>query len=228
LKPNNTLFLLDTTSLSTRVYEGLLTAIVRREFNAGQNLDVEKLAEIFGVSRTPIQTAVARLADLGLVEIRPRKGTFVAKLTKEDVHDLFEIRALIEVHTVKKTASLATEAELRALKERAEELAKLFSADQYSDYYQFLEVDQQFHSMIVMLGKNKRLLLMYNQARTLIELTRASASRHAAGANLAHKRHMAITNALMKRDGQKAAEAMEKHIKESEQAILERLHLPMA
>ena len=48
---------------------------------------------------------------------------------------------------------------------------------------------------------------------------------HVAGANLLRQRHMEILNALMKRDGEKAAEAVKKHRQESEQIVLNRLHL---
>jgi DNA-binding GntR family transcriptional regulator len=226
LPNNSSLSQLDTRSLSSKIYERLLTAIVRDEIGAAQSLDVEKLAEAFGVSRTPIQVAVARLADLGLVEIRPRRGTFVARLTEQDVHELFEIRCVIEVHAVKKVATLASKDELMELKRLVQGLRKLFSGDQYKDYYEFLDQDRQFHSMIVTLGRNQRLLLMYNQARTLIELTRASASKQITGANLTHERHLEIVDALVDRDGMKAALAVEKHIQESEQSILARLHFP--
>jgi len=225
MRPNNTLSRLDKSSLSNRVYESLLTAIVRQEFSAGQNLDIETLAQTFGVSRSPIQAAIARLADLGLVEIKARRGTCISKLSTEDVHELFEIRALIEGHAVKKAAISATKAELRAIRELISEMEKLFNGDEFKDYYDFLDLDRQFHSMIVRLGRNKRLVAIYDQARTLIELTRASASRHAEGANLTRKRHIAISDGLMERDVNKAAKAIENHLKESEKGVLERLHM---
>jgi len=217
---------LDTSSLSSRVYERLLTAIVRQELQVGQSLDVENLAKSFGVSRTPVQLAIARLADLGLVEIKPRKGTFVARLTAQDVHELFEVRELIEVNAVRKGAKLATDSELMALKGLVQGLQELSAGDQFIDYHAFLGQARQFHSKIVTLGKNRRLVLMYNQARTLIELTRASANKQIGGAVVTHERHTAIVEALVARDGEKAAVAVEKHIQESEQAIIGRLHFP--
>jgi DNA-binding GntR family transcriptional regulator len=226
LATKSSLSSLDTSSLSSRVYERLLTAIVRQELQVGQPLDVENLARSFGVSRTPVQLAIARLADLGLVEIKPRKGTFVARLTAQDVHELFEVRGLIEVNAVRKGAKLATDSELMAVKGLVQGLQGLSSGDQYIDYHAFLEQDRQFHSTIVTLGKNRRLVLMYNQARTLIELTRASASKQIGGAAVTHERHTAIVEALVARDGEKAAVAVERHIQESEQAIIERLHFP--
>jgi DNA-binding GntR family transcriptional regulator len=226
LVTNSSLSSLDTSSLSSKVYERLLTAIVRQELKVGQAVDVENLAKSFGVSRTPVQLAIARLADVGLVEIKPRKGTFVARLTAQDVHELFEVRGLIEVNAVRKGVLLATDSELMAVKGFVQGLQSLSSGDQYIDYHAFLEQDRRFHSTIVTLGKNRRLVLMYNQARTLIELTRASANKQIGGAAATHERHVAIVEALVARDGEKAAVAVEKHIQESEQAIIERLHFP--
>jgi DNA-binding GntR family transcriptional regulator len=225
LQLKNNFSQLDTRSFSSKVYERILSAIVRNEIEAGQNLDVEELANIFGVSRTPIQNAIARLADVGLVEIQPRKGTFVARLTKQDIHELFEVRGVIEVYAVRKGAPLASEAELTELKKLVQGIHELFSEDQYKDYYEFLERDRRFHLMIVALGRNQRLLSMYNQARTLLELSRASGNKQFTGASLAHQRHLEIANALRERDGMNAAIAVEKHIQESEQSILARLHL---
>jgi DNA-binding GntR family transcriptional regulator len=217
---------LDTSSLSSKVYDRLLTAVVRKELAAGQPLDVEKLAEAFGVSRTPVQTAISRLADLGLVEIRPRRGTFVASLTTQDVHELFEIRGLIEVHAVRRGIQLASDAELMTLRAAVEGLRGFFSGDDYTDYYVFLERDRRFHSAIVGLAKNRRLVKMYDQARTLLELTRASASKTIGGASLTHERHVAIVEALIARHVGRAVAALEKHTRESEEAITARLHFP--
>jgi DNA-binding GntR family transcriptional regulator len=224
---NSSLSMLDTSSLSSKVYERLLSAIVRQELRVGEPLDVEKLAESFGVSRTPVQTAISRLAEIRLVEIKPRKGTFVARLTPDDVHELFEIRGLIEIHAVKKGIRLASDSELIALNEYVSGLRELFSGDQYIDYHAFLERDRRFHSGIVALGRNRRLMAMYDQARTLIEVTRASASKQIGGASLTHQRHVTIAEALVARDAEGAAAAVQKHIQESEQTILARLQFPI-
>jgi len=224
----NNLSPLETRSLSDKVYERLLAAIVHQEFATGQNLDVDDLAKKFAVSRTPILNAFGRLADLGLVQIRPRKGTYVARLSKKDVHELFEVRAMIEVYAVDIGISVATDGELVALKEFAEGLQRFFFDDQYRDYHEFLQCDRQLHSMIVELAKNQRLAKIHKEARTLIELVeirKGLSSKHVAGANLTHARHMEIVNALMKRDKQKAVEAIKKHNQESEQKALAKLHL---
>jgi DNA-binding GntR family transcriptional regulator len=222
----DTVSILDTSSLSSRVYDRLLRAIVRREFPSGQPLRVDALADTFGVSRTPVLAAISRLAEFGLVEVRPRRGTFVTTITAQDVRELFDIRCLIELHSVKKVIHLASGQELMAVRDIGAELREFFSGDQYTDYHAFLERDMQFHSAIVTLAGNRRLVKMYDQVRILIELGRASAEKHMPGAGLTIQRHMAIVEALLARDTVRATEALERHTRESEEAILARLHLP--
>ena len=67
------------------VYEALREAILTRGFKPGERLQVEEIAEKLGVSLTPVRHSVQRLCTEGLIEIRPRSGTFVATLTKDDI-----------------------------------------------------------------------------------------------------------------------------------------------
>ncbi len=157
MKLGNSISLLDTSSLAEKVYERLLTAITRREFTGGLNLEVDKLAEKFGVSRTPIQGALARLADLGIVEIRPRRGTFVKRLTDEDFHEIFELREIIEIYAVKKGVRSATDGELAVLKDFVQGLERFVIDDEYENYQEFLKWDKQLHSMIAGLAKTEGL-----------------------------------------------------------------------
>ena len=113
-----------------------------------------------------------------------------------------------------------------ALKELVERLQEFFLGDKYIDYYAFLERDREFHSALVGLTRNRRLVGIYDQARILIELTRASADKQMGGAARNHERHKAIVESLIARDADRVAAAVENHIHESEQAILARLHLP--
>ena len=74
------------------VYQALRQAIVNYQIKPGERLDVEDLSAKFGVSLTPVRGALQQLATEGLVEIRPRSGTFVASLTAQDVEETFQLR----------------------------------------------------------------------------------------------------------------------------------------
>ena len=64
------------------VYQALRQAIVSSLMKPGERLNVDELAQKLGVSLTPVRSAIQQLANEGLVEIRPRSGTFVARVTK--------------------------------------------------------------------------------------------------------------------------------------------------
>src|SRR6266704_2236481 len=78
------------------VYEALRQAIVSSLMKPGERLKVDELAQKLGVSLTPVRSAIQQLANEGLVEIRPRSGTFVASLSPRDVEETFEIRCALE------------------------------------------------------------------------------------------------------------------------------------
>lgn len=83
-------------STVTRIARALETAIVEGEFAHGARLDETALSTRFGVSRTPLREALGRLALTGLVEQRPRRGTFVREVGAAELLDLFEVMAELE------------------------------------------------------------------------------------------------------------------------------------
>src|SRR5262245_66028170 len=78
------------------VYNALRQAIISSLLKPGERLNVYELANKLGVSLTPVRSAIQQLATEGLVEIRPRSGTFVATLTPQDVDETFKIRCALE------------------------------------------------------------------------------------------------------------------------------------
>ena len=62
----------------------------------GDRLDERALALRFGVSRTPVREAIGRLASLGLIEVKPRSGSFVAEVRLEELLQIFEVMAQLE------------------------------------------------------------------------------------------------------------------------------------
>src|SRR3954452_10412984 len=78
------------------VYGALREGILGHLFKPGERLHVDELSEKLGVSLTPVRGAIQQLATEGLVEIRPRSGTFVANLTVQDVEETFKIRCALE------------------------------------------------------------------------------------------------------------------------------------
>src|ERR1700733_14964536 len=82
--------------LSNRIRNALTDEIASGLLAAGAALDEQQLADRFGASRTPVREALRQLAVSGLVEMRPRRGVVVARLTPERIMDMFETMAEIE------------------------------------------------------------------------------------------------------------------------------------
>src|SRR3712207_5070509 len=82
--------------INEQVYESIEAAIVRCELGPGTVLGDRQLAEVLGISRTPVRDALHRLESSGLVERRGRTGWMVSKFALQDVRELFELRRIFE------------------------------------------------------------------------------------------------------------------------------------
>lgn len=87
-------------STPKQVFDFLREQIVAMEIFPGQKISENQLAEQFGVSRTPIREAIAKLVNLGFVEVRPQRGTFVSKLSITKILEARFIREALEVAIV--------------------------------------------------------------------------------------------------------------------------------
>src|SRR5210317_368157 len=89
------------------VYSRLRDLILSNVLRAGQKLVDRDLAEQLGVSRTPVREALGRLAMVGLVEARSRRGYYVKQYTAEEMTDLYHFRKILEVSAARLAAENA-------------------------------------------------------------------------------------------------------------------------
>ena len=82
--------------LSSQIYQALKEMISNYRFSPGSRLNVEKLSEEFGVSRTPIWEAIRRLQQEGLVKKIPNRGVFMAEMTLPMALQLYQVREVLE------------------------------------------------------------------------------------------------------------------------------------
>jgi GntR family transcriptional regulator, rspAB operon transcriptional repressor len=204
------------TRLTQTVYKLLRTRIANHDFAPGERLRPDVLSAQLGVSRTPVREALNQLAAEGLVEIRPRHGTFVAQVDMGTVAELYQLRLIIDTSAGKLIAARLTNAQLGALRRRFEKLVELVDGETYVDYGAYLESDRAFHSAIVRVLGNRRLMVLYEEINLPLWLVRAQ--REAGTPNDARRsiaEHEAIMRALESRDPGAVAEAMAAHIEAS-------------
>lgn len=133
-------------SLACMVAARLRVAIINGELELGESIVEEKLAESFGVSRTPVRDALLQLQNQGLVEVQPKRGTFVFTPTEADVTRLCEFRLMLEVQAVRLAVQRKQSSLLQAMDRILEQMA---AAIQREDAVAYGQLDTDFHQAFV-------------------------------------------------------------------------------
>lgn len=168
------------------VYDKLWTAIVDDEFAPGEPLRENALSDRFGVSKTPIREALVRLEREGLVEVAPFRGARVKAYTEHDLHEIYEVREILEAECVRRAAAPGdpTPARLSANVDEAEraleagDLAATAAAlDAYDDILFGLLENSFLDDVLRRLGAHLRRI---SQVAGGVERYRASIAEHRA------------------------------------------------
>ena len=83
-------------SLSQIAYDQIKTMILQKDLIPGQFVNEAQLQQLLGLGRTPVREAILALAQDNLVRVHPRRGIEITRPTPKDIHDIFEIRLLLE------------------------------------------------------------------------------------------------------------------------------------
>lgn len=132
-------------SLEARVYNEVREALLCGQFKKGEWLTEHMLTQKLGVSRTPVRSALQRLAEDGLVSMIPNRGAVVIGIAKEDIVDIYRIRMRLEGLA----SAMAAEKIMDEAKQKLSENVALFEFYvQRQDTEHIEELDTAFHSMI--------------------------------------------------------------------------------
>lgn len=194
------------------VYDALRSAIINSVLRPGERLNVDELAERLGVSLTPVRGAIQQLATEGLVEIRPRSGTFVASLTIQDVDETFRIRCALECLAGRDAIDKFTEADVRRLKEILRALKKPVRTEE--DRAAHDRNNSELHQTIIRASGNRRLQEIYEGLNTHLRIARIHAGHIDWVSRLRDEQaeHEAIVAAIERRDAAGLETALTQHI----------------
>ena len=141
--------------LGAQVAETLMLAILEGEYKGGDQLVELELQESFGVSRSPLREAFRELEKKGLVEIIPRRGTFVKKTTRRDIEENFPMRAALEGLAAQLAVRHMDDSSLAGL---ASELSHMEAAAHKSDIKTYYTHHLAFHELFINLCGNHILI----------------------------------------------------------------------
>ncbi len=198
------------------VYEALRQAIISSLMKPGERLNVDDLAQKLGVSLTPVRGAIQQLATEGLVEIRPRSGTFVANLTVQDVEETFKIRCALECLAAEEGIANITASDIA----RLNELLHLLSKEDGQAVHE--KNNSELHQIIIRASNNRRLLELYEGLKAHIKIARihGAESKWADRLQEEQAEHQAIVAAIEKRDTAELCAALRKHIYRAKDALV--------
>lgn len=210
-------------SATDAVHTALKQAILSSVLRPGERLHVHQLADQLGVSLTPVRNAVQLLEAEGLVEVRPRSGTFVASVSVEDIRETFAIRRALECLAAEKAAVEMTDQELHTLGAILDRLSAPVRTE--TEKKQHEQNNVEFHLAIVRGARNRKLLEMYLALNAHIRIARIHAGEVSWEARLPQEQreHQAILDALTARDPDRSAQAMRAHVERASNSMLSTL-----
>jgi DNA-binding GntR family transcriptional regulator len=199
----------DRQSLREQVANVLRAAVVAGQMRPGVVYSVPALAERFGVSATPVREAMLDLAKEGLVDPVRNKGFRVTELSDEDLDDITQLRALIEVPTVTQLAATITDEEIEALRPLAQAIV---DGAAEGDLIRYLEDDRRFHLRLLALADNPRLVETVRVLRAQTRLYGLDLLVEQDVLTASAAEHHEILDALAARDAERVEALMRRHI----------------
>ncbi|MFZ3572617.1 GntR family transcriptional regulator [Streptomyces sp. BH097] len=207
------------TSMQAKVAEELRRMIISGELPPRSSLSEMTLSQTFGVSRTPIREALKQLQIEGLVEVRPRVGTFVAVPSRREITELFQMKELLEGAAARLLAFRGNVPEVERL---AANMSAADEAVRAGDSEQYEKLVHDFHELIMVGADNSKLEAHY---RTLMNqlayarLVRTSLSQPGRLTESDHEHHR-VLDLIRAKDGDGAERVMREHVRRSHQALM--------
>ena len=193
-------------TLRKRIRNYIQHQIASGRLQAGDRIVETQLAKELNVSQAPVREAILELAAMGLLEERPYSGSFVRKLTAEDVEDIYNTRAFLDEYAARQAARNITEQQLVEME------ALLQRMDEAEDYQALAEMDMEFHAMVVDAAGSPALKRTWENLR-LVEWTELSAAVTQSTLEELAKQHWRLFQLLKQHADHAAGAYMFIHIK---------------
>jgi DNA-binding GntR family transcriptional regulator len=218
-------------SVRERAYLHVRRKIASGELGPGDTISELPIAKELGVSRTPIREALGQLAAEGILEQSPNRRAVVARLTRQDIIDLYELREALEMFAVGKAARQPVrQADLDRLQGLTDAILTLKDELERSgkpeldgeQMRRFVAYDLGFHTHLMRLAANARILKVVNETRLLIRIFAMRRRGHTVSLlEDIHRRHSEVVDAVAKRDSERATHAISEHIQISQRERLD-------
>lgn len=200
------------------VVDHLRRSIISGELETGTQLPQDKIAARLGVSRTPVREALLQLQAEGLVHFARHRVATVATLSRDEIRDVFEVRAVVEARAVELGVPQLTDAEVRELARCHREMCafRKWSSE-------WLQHNRRFHRIMYEASQRRYMCQVISGVQAQLDRYLSLYLSTLDVLKKAHKEHSEILEAARRRDASGAAELTHRHILETADALLEHI-----
>jgi DNA-binding GntR family transcriptional regulator len=198
-------------SFKHQAYAALKNAIVAMDIYRSRDdirLDERKLAQDFGISRTPVREAMAQLEREGFVRSVPRRGIYIVRKTKQEVIEMITAWAALESMAARLITQEASDQEIAGLRKM---FATFVSGEVHAKLDEYSEVNIEFHQSIIKLSRCGVLIDLAENLFTHMRMIRRKTIVEKDRADRSIRDHMHIIEALEARDTRRAEELVRDH-----------------
>jgi GntR family transcriptional regulator, rspAB operon transcriptional repressor len=204
-----------TQSRKVLAYEAIKQKIIRGELTEGQPISEKEITDELGISRTPLREALSMLEQEHLLEIHPKRGVFISRVTYKDINNIYSIRLILEPFAVRQAGPSLRREDLL-------EQQRIWSeAPEHDTPVAHIERDTNLHNLITEATDNKYLMQflkrLYDQARRIrfLSVRRNEDRQYEIG-----REHRAIIDGLLDGDLDGAEMAMRAHLERARETAL--------
>ncbi|SHE76340.1 GntR family transcriptional regulator [Alkalibacter saccharofermentans] len=204
--------------LKDLAYKSIKDKILKCELVPGSIISEAAIVLELGISRTPIREALLRLSQENFVTIYPRKGIIVSQITVKDIHEVFQIREIVEPEIAKMACKNMSKEFLLDLKRRFDEIPFNLDGSQANEYF---DLDIEFHKYIISCGNNSKLTEFTDKIFDLDYRIRVMSTLEIDDVEKRSKpEHFEIIDALIEQDLDKIEKSIRIHLKNAHKQAL--------
>jgi DNA-binding GntR family transcriptional regulator len=208
-------------SNTQRAVKELRRMIFSGDLSAGTDHLESELAEQLGMSRTPVREAALMLDTQGLVALRPRKGLRILPVSPDDMREIYDVLTELECLAARTAATRALS--VPDLAPLAQTIADMQTALDQDDRENWAKADDRFHTELVLLGHNTRVLAIFEMMNDQVRRARAVTLFMRPLPVQSNSDHLAVYTAIRAGDAERAAHIHRTHRQNAKQIILELL-----
>jgi DNA-binding GntR family transcriptional regulator len=202
-----------------QAFERLRDAIISGHFSPGDRLIERELCEKMGVSRTSIREVLRRLEAEQLIQVEPRRGPVVARVTRRQVAEIYEVRALLEAALVQRFAEQASEEDIAALRRIYEELRVVRQTENVPS---IVDLTRRFTEHMMTVVNHELINDIHQKLIARISIVRVLAISVPGRLEQSAGELAIVMDAIERRDGDLAAKSLTTYVLNAADAALKR------